>query len=273
MKRLIIYISPGHQCSEYIPWLINHSPDVTHGRTYDATVFSTEYSSSWGSGFEPLESQWTLCIENNPSEDKEIAKDKALLYSMYKKFRLHNEFVGEFFEKYMKYWNDDGNRCLFFNIRSPDDYEEWVSRCRDWFAATHPEVSLLFAGHTMDLLNVQYPSIYFLKEGYVLDEHEHTREWTLTSPASHSVIKQLFKQKVLGRFNVLDELYKKLDFDFVFGLSDLEDRSKLKRCLSRIIRLPDNIDELADYYWSRNPIDQEVDTFIKKIIKEIKESS
>ena len=48
-QKIIIYICPGHQLSEFVPWLINHSPEIDHGYTFTDDSW-THYDSSFGIG-------------------------------------------------------------------------------------------------------------------------------------------------------------------------------------------------------------------------------
>ena len=90
-RKIIIYLCPGHQHSEFVPWLLNHSPDCDHGFTFDledGREFDrwTEYTSSYGQGWEPKESHWHL--------HDDISYD-------YKQSRHQPNFPSSFFSKYV----------------------------------------------------------------------------------------------------------------------------------------------------------------------------
>lgn len=276
LKKLILYLSPGHQCSEYVPWLINHSPDMTHGQTYDANEFGTLYESSWGTGWEPLESQWTLNNKQlfDTRETPDNTKEHRIwrkLYALYKHNRhASDSFPDEFFSLFCYLWKEDnGTRCLFFNVSSPLDYEKWLTECREWFEKNHPEITIVLVGHTMNLSELQYPSVYFLKEGYVFDEHNMFRQDFVSSDIDDGTMQKTLRSKIIGRNQELSNIYKSLSFDFVFSLTDLEDRNNLIDILSQIVTVPKNINELTDFYWDRNPIDNEVDEKMKKMLKSL----
>ncbi|MDA9302527.1 hypothetical protein N8072_01460 [bacterium] len=245
IDKLIIYLSPGHQCTEFVPWLINNSPDMDHGQECLFPDDWTEYQSSYGQGWEPMDSQWTF---DNDSD----------LRMQYKQIRMQKKFSPEFMNDYVNH--RDGNGCIFFNVASPTDYKQWVSDCRSWFADNFPDTEIKFAGHVMDLFAIKHPSLFFIKEGYILDEDGYYRDRLVEHS---SIVFSYLQRKVNARFTVLHDIYKDCNFDYIFDLSDIEDVDKCRDMLYSIVTLPENFDELHAQYFKLNPIDPEVESMIE----------
>lgn len=250
MKKLIIYISPGHQCTEFVPWLINNSPDMSHTQSWNFPDDWTEYTSSWGEGWEPMDSQWTF------DNDDPLRLE-------YKQVRASATFNPEFMKKYAE--QGTGTHCIFFNVSNPKDYKKWTDQCREWFNTNSPDTELVFAGHTMDLSEIKKPSLYFIKEGYILDEiSEMARDRIL---AGHtSVLGPYLQRKITARYNDLLAIYKECNFDYIFELTDIEDIDKCRELVYSIVTLPELFDCLHTQYFEHNQIDPEVESIIKEKI-------
>ena len=263
-KRIIFYISPGHQCSEFVPWLINNSPEVTHESQWRYPQDWTRYESSWGVGYEPMESQWIMTGHNYGLTEKD--EKLRSLRMRYKKLRQEcHTFDPEWMSNYLEFI-DQGTVCLFFNIDNPMHYEEWVTVCREWFSENRPEYKIEFYGHVMNLKNVLYPSLYFLKEGYIFDEKGITRDKYVTDVTVQRRVQDILEHKVIGRCAELMNTYIKLNFNYVFQLRYIEDRELCKRYLNSVITLPENFDDLYDFYYKFNPIDSKVDILTRTIL-------
>ncbi len=270
-------MSPGHQHSEFVPWLLNHSPDCTHGYSFDSEdgrEFDrwTEYSSSYGQGWEPKESHWHL--------------DDSITY-LYKQSRHQPKFPVDFFEQYTSFLT--GTEILYFNI-PVSSYIEWVKTCREWFATHHHDVTLLFAGHTMNIYAMKNPSRFFIKEGYIIDKEFVTRE-NFTIPRDNTVpelkqrrptdfqpdrtktkhynkiqwlrLKDYVKTKHDSRCDNLMKVYNEAGFDIINSINDIINDPTI---LKYTVRLPKNIDNLIKMYFDKNPPDLELDIVVKELL-------
>ena len=267
MKKLILYISPGHQCSEFVPWLINNSVDCGHAQTCEFDADWTEYTSSWGQGYEPMDSQWTF-PEDKPQPGLVNTYYQDLRFD-YKAIRPKGEFDPEWFKRFIRSYKS-GTRCLFFNLDKPKVYAGWVTACREWFAENHPDVQLVFAGHTMNILTMENPSRYFIKEGYILDDQGYTRESVFADARAEGFLQVMLTQKHHARYTDLTEIYEQLEFDHVFDLNNILEWHECHEEISKIVAVPDNFIELFNRYMELNPVDQELDDKIKGILSKNK---
>lgn len=277
-RKIIIYLCPGHQHSEFVPWLLNHSPDCDHGYAFENTpdrTFDlwTAYDSSYGQGYEPKESHWHLSDN---------------LSYLYKTTRHQPNFPVEFFEKYVPTLK--GTETLYFNIPT-DAYLKWVTSCRDWFETNHNSIDLKFVGHLFPIYDAVHPSRYFIKEGYILDEKFVTKDkFGLENLNSVAELKQrrpkdfqpdrtetkYYKQiqwlrlqdyvstKNKARCEDLAEIYSSAGFNTVFNINELlSDPTIIKKVCS----LPTNLEDLVKVYLDKNPPDIELDSTIKQLFK------
>ena len=275
-QKIIIYLCPGHQHSEFVPWLLNHSPDCDHGFTFDledGREFDrwTEYTSSYGQGWEPKESHWHL--------HDDISYD-------YKQSRHQPNFPSSFFSKYVNLLK--GVETLYFNIPVPA-YEKWVTDCRQWFLS-YSDIELVFAGHYMNLNELSHPSLYFIKEGYILDKEFTTRQnvkksTTDTVPELRSRrpadfqpdrtktkhykhiqwlrLKDFVETKNKARNEDLQAIYKKLEFDRVWNINDILNDTSI--IFHDFIRPPALI-PLTKQYLEYNLPDYELDVIVKELL-------
>lgn len=247
LDKLILYIAPGHQCTELMPWLINHSPDIQHGRVCTFDSDWTEYQSSWGHGWEPMDSQWTI---QNPK-----------LRMAYKQARMNGSFDSEFMDSYVT--SNTGVRCLFFNIPDFKKYTNWITPCREWFAEHYPQTQLVFVGHTQHLETVWDPSLFFVKEGYILDELDTTFDSILKNS---SKLAHIINVKVKSRFHELNQYYKQLNFDHVFDVSNIQDINRCRDLIASVVTIPENFDELHNRYFELNPGNPPARIILKNIM-------
>ena len=247
-QKIIIYICPGHQLSEFVPWLINHSPEIDHGYTFTDDSW-THYDSSFGEGWEPIESHWNL-----PTN-----------YTIqYKNARCSSQFPTKFFTQLFDIWKleeKEGTKCIFFNLM-PDNYIQWTSKLKEWFRINHSDKKLILAGHTLYIDKMTNPSRFFIKEGYITDELRG-----LKNELSLFKISKLVKEKNKARGDDLSELYKQCGFDIVWSIEDIQDITQCKHMISTLVEPPTNFNDLYKQYMDLNPPDIELDKLIKSVLK------
>ena len=242
LNKIIIYICPGHQLSEFVPWLINHSPEMDHNRIFENKHW-THYKSSYGEGYEPIESHWTL-------PDGKLTR----LYQTIG--RSSSNFPVELFDTLLEYWIERkqfGTKCLYFNLM-PDDYTIWTNECKTWFAKH--DIDFVLAGHTLYIDKMENPSRFFIKEGYIIDANLCTRD------AFDDV--QFIKRKTHARGNRLFELYQTCKFDVVWNIEQIQNINSCREMIATLVEPPNNFNELYQQYMQVNPPDVELDTFIKQ---------
>jgi len=252
-QKIILYICPGHQLSEFVPWLINHSPEMDHGKTFSNDW--TDYESSYGFGKEPIESHWSL-----PSSYTRTYKRHV---------RFSAEFPAEHFETLFDIWEDrTGTKCIFLNLQF-ENYKSWVTDCRNWFDQYHPDVDLIIIGHTQHLQQMINPSRFFIKEGYILDEEGYQRDtWNREAMETDQVVE--LKQKALvqnynrARGEQLANYYAEAEFDAIWSIEDIQQLDRCKHVISTVVEPPDNFDELYQTYMDLNPPDLELDTILRE---------
>jgi hypothetical protein len=225
---------------------------MSHNQTDEFPVDWTEYDSSYGIGWEPMESQWTF----NGQPDVRINYKKQA--------RMSSEFPVNWMTQYME-TVDFQTACVFFNLSNPDIYQKWTSDCREWFAKNHSDVQLVFVGHVMYLETLKHPSRYSIKEGYILD----TTEYNLSREnlSGHKQNFQIWlKTKQQARGTNLYEVYKQSKFDYVFNLSELEHLDGCRQAIGKLVSVPDNLEELFNRYMELNKPDTELDELLFKIM-------
>ena len=249
-QKIIIYICPGHQLSEFVPWLINHSPEMDHG--YEQLEDDwTHYDSSFGEGWEPIESHWNLSMKFTLEY-----KNKA---------RASDSFPTEFFEDLFNYWKEEdlnGTKCIFFNLM-PENYVQWTKELKEWFNTNHNDKKLILVGHTLYIDKMINPSRFFIKEGYITDN----------SVARNNIndnmqgISLIIKRKNKARGDDLSNLYKQCGFDIVWNIEDIQDITRCKHMISTLVEPPTNFNDLYKQYMDLNPPDIELDNLIKSVLK------
>tara|TARA_B100000073_G_scaffold326880_1_gene311990 strand:- start:2471 stop:3256 length:786 start_codon:yes stop_codon:yes gene_type:complete len=253
-QKIILYICPGHQLSEFVPWLINHSPEMDHGCTFADDW--THYESSYGIGKEPIESHWCL-----PSNYTRTYKDHV---------RGSAEFPADHFATLFNLWGDKtGTKCVFLNLMF-ENYKHWVQGCRAWFTKYHPDINLIVVGHTMYLQHMINPSRFFIKEGYILDDELELKRDTWTLDNWNDPL-EVFQGRVTLRKNYargqeLTNLYTEAGFDAVWGIEDIQEPDSCKKLISTLVEPPTNFDELYQTYMDLNPPDIELDNIIKSYL-------
>ncbi len=261
--RLIIYTCPGHQFSEFVPWLINNSPDVTHGQQWNENSIWTPYESSFGEGWEPAESQWTIADDMLRGTYKKVARD------------MKSTFPENWFRLFMQKCVDTDVRCIFVN-NAPQNIPTWTAQCRLWFAENHPTVDVEFAGHTLDLRGLANPSLYFIKEGYIFDDDgyvydDHNEEGAVLDYIAKNLtgapnIKARIKNKHAGRQTELLKMYKYSKFEYVTDTNTIVDNQCLYEHIAEIITPPNNYDDLVADYWSRNKPNDRLDDYLRTLL-------
>ena len=249
-QKIIIYICPGHQLSEFVPWLINHSPEVDHGYTMQDDDW-THYDSSFGKGYEPIESHWNL--------------PQSLTVEYKRKARASATFPSDFFTSLFDKWQlkqQTGTKCIFFNLM-PDTYVQWTKECKEWFNTNHNDKKLILVGHTLYIDKMINPSRFFIKEGYITDN----------SVARNNIndnmqgISLIIKRKNKARGDDLSNLYKQCGFDIVWNIEDIQDITRCKHMISTLVEPPTNFNDLYKQYMDLNPPDIELDNLIKSVLK------
>lgn len=237
IQKLILYLCQGHICSEYTPWLINHTKQVTHNQTFDMQEDWTEYSSSFGHAWEPRESHWTL---------------DDLARRHYKQCRS-DIFDNRFFDQLLNTPDASGTRCVYFNLQV-HQYHNWVQDCKRYFFKHHPFTKLVLCGQAIDLQKMRHPSMRFLKEGIYL---KVTRDQLLSDPR---IAQAVIGKQINASRSILNR-YKELEFDHVFFTHEiLENPRYVMKKLG--LDVDDNFDDLVEAYKQRNPPDLELDYYI-----------
>ncbi len=250
--KLIVYMCPGHQASEFPPWLINHSSDCGHGCMFMDKW--THYESDFGIGKEPIESHWIL-----PDDQSTIYKD----------CRMNGSFTTEFLDTAMNNWRTGGTFCLFFN-HHPHEYNAFVNDFRKW-KEMYDNVELLFIGHTFDIFTAKNPSRYFIKEGYIINQQNSGRDTFFNSLHIHHKGQDQSWQNYFSkihevRYTELINIYKECNFDHVWTFDDIVEKESCKALISSVVTLPNDFDKLFDKYMFLNPPDVQLDKRIHELI-------
>lgn len=242
---------PGHQFSEFVPWLINNSSNMTHGQTFDNLW--TDYTSSYGEGWEPIESHWTIANNRLRGTYKKVARI------------MQPDFPSKWFELYMKTLTADDVRCVYVN-NSSQNIPLWTQQCRAWFTEHYPDCKLEFAGHKLDLLNLPNPSLYFIKEGYILDDKSEAGSIDLSAPnLDHQFVSKI-NAKHEGRGSKLQEAYDLAEFEYVTDTNTIVDKQSLFEHIAKIVTPPNNYDDLVNDYWSRNQPNSKLDDYLRTLL-------